>query len=68
VYHQILRWVLPLLLLAAILFVWLDHRRRAAAGRESPHHAVHHPRSHVTAAGTLACLLIVSFIVSFLIP
>jgi uncharacterized membrane protein YfcA len=68
VYHEILRWIVPLLLLAAILFIWLDHRRRARAGRESPHHQVHHSRNHITAAGALACLLIVSFVVSFMIP
>lgn len=66
--HPLLRWFLPLVLLVAIAAVWLDHRRRLEATRESPHHPVHHGRSHVTAAGVLAAFLIVSFVVSFLIP
>ncbi len=67
-YHPLLRWVLPLLLLVAIAVVWYDHRRREHAARKNPHHPVHHSRNHVTAAGVLATILIVSFIVSFLIP
>lgn len=66
--HPLLRWVVPLVLLVAIGLVWLDHRRRAAESRESPHHPVHHGRNHVTAAGVLAVFLIFSFVVSFMIP
>lgn len=67
-YHPLLRWVIPLVLLVAIAIVWFDHRRKATAGRQNPHHSVDHSRNHVTAAGVLAIVLIISFIGSFLIP
>jgi len=68
VYHPLLRWVVPLLLLVAIAVVWYDHRRREHVTRKDPHHPVHHPRNHVTAAGVLATIIIFSFIASFMIP
>jgi hypothetical protein len=68
VYHPILRWVVPVVLLVVIVAVLVDHSRRAAASRTHPHHPVHEGRNHITAAGVLAIVLIVSFIGSFLIP
>ncbi len=64
-----LRYIIPpLLVLLAVLWLYLRHRRHAIAEREHPHHNPHKPVTHVTAASVLAGALIVAFIAAFILP
>lgn len=67
--HHPLRYLVPpLIVIVAILVVYLPLRRHAIGVRENPHHHVHKPVSHVTAAGVVAAGLIVAFIAAFMLP
>ncbi len=67
--HHPLRYIVPpLIIVAAILVVYVPMHRHARAVRKDPHHHVHRPVSHVTAAGVVAVGLIVAFIAAFILP
>lgn len=67
--HHPLRYIVPpLIVIAAILAVYIPMHRHKVAERKDPHHHVHKPVNHITAAGVVAAGLIVAFIAAFILP
>jgi multisubunit Na+/H+ antiporter MnhB subunit len=64
-----LRYIIPpLIVLIAIAAVYIPMHRHKEAVRKDPHHHIHKPVSHITAAGVVAVGLIVAFIAAFILP